>query len=109
MVNYEFGKCFCATEDEAVPQSYDLRKPRLLVYWTEGNRFQLLMSKWVEIFPKGSIYNGVEIFFEATQINNGLKSFLKGNLHWVEIVYKVTQIIGVTLELKDWLMISVIL
>ena len=32
MVNYEFGKCFCATEDEAVTQSYDLRKPRLLVY-----------------------------------------------------------------------------
>ena len=43
----------------------------------------------------------IEIVYEATQINNGLKSFLKGNLHWVEIVYKVTQIIGVTLELKD--------
>ena len=77
MVNYEFGKCFCATEDEAVTQSYDLRKPRLLVYCTEGNHFQLRMSKWIEIFPKGSIYNGVEIVFEATQINNESKSFLK--------------------------------
>ena len=30
------------------------------------------MSKWVEIFPEGSIYNGVEIVFEATQINNAI-------------------------------------
>ena len=55
MVNYEFGKCFCATEDEAVPQSYILQKTRLLQYLLKPY-LNTNGRKWKEMPAKNAVF-----------------------------------------------------